>query len=120
LWDVSVYVQGNGQGAGRLVAVGDSNGTVALLEVSHSVTHSFRQLVAWCGSEDAACCLPQTHTQVCQSLAESQPSEKPAIAAMFDREFKQEKNLEIRERDLRRAKVSSPHRTTYTPTGWPE
>ena len=42
--------------------------------------------------------------ELCPSLGESQPSEKQAISAMFDRELKQEKNLEIRERDLRKAK----------------
>lgn len=41
--------------------------------------------------------------ELCPSLAESQPSEKQAISAMFDREMKQEKNLEIRERDLKKA-----------------
>ena len=35
----------------------------------------------------------------------SQANEKKAIEAMFDREQKQEKNLEIRERDLKRAKA---------------
>lgn len=61
-------------GSGRLIAVGDSNGTVSLLEV-------------------------------CESLAAPQANEKNAIGAMFDRETKQEKNLEQRERDLRRAKA---------------
>jgi len=42
--------------------------------------------------------------ELCPSLAESQSSEKQAISAMFDRELKQGKNLEARERDLRRAK----------------
>lgn len=60
--------------AGRLVAVGDTNGTVSLLEV-------------------------------CESLAAPQTNEKTAISNMFDRETKQEKNLEIRERDLKRAKA---------------
>jgi hypothetical protein len=32
-------------------------------------------------------------------------NEKKAIEAMFDREQKQEKNLEIRERDLKRSKA---------------
>lgn len=61
-------------GTGRLVAVGDCNGTVSLLEV-------------------------------CESLAAPQANEKNAIGAMLDRETKQEKNLEQRERDLRRAKA---------------
>ena len=60
--------------AGRLVAIGDVNGTVSLLEV-------------------------------CESLAAPQTNEKQAISNMFDRETKQEKNLEIRERDLKRAKA---------------
>lgn len=62
-----------GAGSGRLVAVGDANGTVSLLEV-------------------------------CDSLAAPQTNEKNAIAAMLERETKQEKNLEQRDRDLRRAK----------------
>merc|ERR1712070_1102807 len=64
-------VQGNTQSGGRLVAVGDIQGTVSLLEV-------------------------------CESLAQQQPNEKAAIAAMFERETKREKNLEVRERDLKR------------------
>ena len=61
--------------SGRLVAVGDVNGTVSLLEV-------------------------------CESLAAPQANEKTAISNMFDRETKQEKNLEVRERDLKRAKLA--------------
>eukprot|EP00752_Nemacystus_decipiens_P011332 g10069.t1 len=72
----SISVQGNVQVGGKLVAVGDVNGTVSLLEV-------------------------------CESLAVSAGSqEKGAIGAMFEREMKQEKNLELRERDLRRAKAA--------------
>jgi dynein intermediate chain 2 len=67
----SISVQGHSQGGGRLVAVGDVNGTVSLLEV-------------------------------CESLAVQQPNEKAAINSMFERETKREKNLEVRERDLRR------------------
>jgi dynein intermediate chain 2 len=67
----SVSVQGSSQAGGRLVAVGDIQGTVSLLEV-------------------------------CESLAQQQPNEKAAIGAMFDRETKREKNLEVRERDLKR------------------
>ncbi|CAN0373278.1 unnamed protein product, partial [Hapterophycus canaliculatus] len=45
--------------------------------------------------------------QVCESLAVSAGSqEKGAIGAMFEREMKQEKNLELRERDLKRAKAA--------------
>jgi len=62
------------QGSGRLVAVGDVNGTVSLLEV-------------------------------CESLAAPQANEKTAISNMFDREFKQEKNLEAREKELKRNKA---------------
>lgn len=61
--------------AGRLVAVGDTKGTVSLLEV-------------------------------CESLAAPQANEKMAISNMFDRETKQEKNLEVRERDLKRTKAA--------------
>jgi len=60
--------------AGRLVAVGDTNGTVSLLEV-------------------------------CESLAAPQTNEKTAISNMLDRETKQEKNLEVREKELKRAKA---------------
>jgi dynein intermediate chain 2 len=42
--------------------------------------------------------------EVCESLAVQQGNEKKAIELMFDREMKQEKNLEARERDLRRQK----------------
>jgi dynein intermediate chain 2 len=69
----TISVQGTTQGGGRLVAVGDVNGTVSLLEV-------------------------------CDSLAVQQQNEKTAINGMFERETKQEKNLETRERDHRRAK----------------
>merc|ERR1711988_344678 len=44
--------------------------------------------------------------EVCESLATSQANEKNAISNMFDRETKQEKNLEVRERDLKRAKAT--------------
>ncbi|KAJ1445521.1 WD40-repeat-containing domain protein [Pelagophyceae sp. CCMP2097] len=43
--------------------------------------------------------------EVCESLAAPQANEKGAIASMLDRETKQEKNLELRDRDLRRAKA---------------
>jgi len=69
----SISVQGNSQSGGRLMAVGDVNGTVSLLEV-------------------------------CESLAASQPNEKQAISGMFEREMKREKNLEAREREMRRKK----------------
>jgi dynein intermediate chain 2 len=44
--------------------------------------------------------------EVCESLAVQQGNEKKAIELMFDREMKQEKNLESRERDLRRQKAA--------------
>lgn len=69
----SIAVQGNPQSGGRLMAVGDVQGTVSLLEV-------------------------------CESLADQQPSEKQSINAMFERETKREKNLESREREMRRQK----------------
>ncbi|CAM9744463.1 unnamed protein product [Ascophyllum nodosum] len=70
----SIAVQGNAQAGGKLVAVGDVNGTVSLLEV-------------------------------CESLAVSSGSqEKGAIGAMLEREMNKEKNLEMREKVLRRVK----------------
>merc|ERR1711988_811580 len=69
----SIAVQGNPQSGGRLMAVGDVQGTVSLLEV-------------------------------CESLADQQPSEKQSINAMFERETKREKNLESREREMKRQK----------------
>lgn len=61
----SIAVQGSASSGGRLVAVGDVNGTVSLLEV-------------------------------CEGLAQPQNNEKIAIANMFEREMKREKNLEVR------------------------
>mmetsp|Transcript_10581 Transcript_10581/g.15980 ORF Transcript_10581/g.15980 Transcript_10581/m.15980 type:complete len:599 (+) Transcript_10581:73-1869(+) len=72
--DASLSSVALSNGSGRLVAVGDANGTVSLLEV-------------------------------CESLAAPQQNEKNAIGSMLEREFKQEKNLEQRDRDLRRAKA---------------
>lgn len=79
----SIRVQGNSQGGGKLVAVGDINGSVSLLEV-------------------------------CDSLAQQQPSEKQAVGSMFERETKREKNLEIRERDIKRAKASKEEQSKKT------
>ena len=45
--------------------------------------------------------------ELCESLAQSQANERKAIDMMFEREMKQEKNLEARERDLRRQKAQS-------------
>jgi len=42
--------------------------------------------------------------EVCESLAHSQQNEKQAIAGMFERETKREKNLEVRDRDMKRKK----------------
>lgn len=44
--------------------------------------------------------------ELCESLAESQANERKAIDLMFEREMKQEKNLEARERDLKRQKAA--------------
>jgi dynein intermediate chain 2 len=45
-----------------------------------------------------------TLLELCDSLAVPQPNERKAVDQMFEREIKQEKNLEARERDLRRQK----------------
>ena len=71
----SLAVQGTSQSGGKLVAIGDTTGTVSLLEL-------------------------------CESLAVQQSNEKKAIELMFEREMKQEKNLETRERDLKRLRAS--------------
>jgi hypothetical protein len=42
--------------------------------------------------------------QVCESLAVQQSNEKRAIESMFEREMRQEKNLETREKDLKKAR----------------
>ena len=70
----TISVHGTAQGGGKLVAVGDVNGTVSLLEV-------------------------------CDSLANQQSNEKASISNMFERETKREKNLEAREREIRRTKA---------------
>ena len=43
--------------------------------------------------------------EVCESLAVQQANERKAIDLMFEREMKQEKNLEAREREIRRQKA---------------
>lgn len=43
--------------------------------------------------------------ELCESLAASQANERKAIDLMFEREMKQEKNLEARERDIRRQRA---------------
>eukprot|EP00935_MAST-01C_sp_MAST-1C-sp1_P000029 g29.t1 len=40
--------------------------------------------------------------EVCESLAKSQGNEKQKVSAMFERESKREKNLEVREREIRK------------------
>lgn len=70
----SIAVQGTLQQGGKLVAMGDVQGTVSLLEV-------------------------------CESLAAPQSSERKAIDMMFEREMKQEKNLEAREREIKRQRA---------------
>lgn len=72
---LSIGIQGNSQGGGgKLVAVGDVNGAVSLLEV-------------------------------CDSLAQPQHNEKVGMNNMLEREMRREKNLEAREREIKRAKV---------------
>ncbi|KUF96170.1 hypothetical protein AM588_10005876 [Phytophthora nicotianae] len=71
----SVSVQGNAGSGGKLVAVGDCNGMISLMELS-------------------------------DGLAVSQPNEKAAINGMFERETKREKNLEAKEKELRRKKAT--------------
>lgn len=44
--------------------------------------------------------------ELCESLALPQINEKKAIELMFEREVKQEKNLEIRERDIKRQRAT--------------
>lgn len=66
----SIDVQGNG----KLVAIGDVNGTVSLLKV-------------------------------CKSLASPQKDEKAGINNMFERETRREKNLEMREREIKRVQA---------------
>eukprot|EP00979_Chaetoceros_neogracilis_P018491 scaffold10662_cov308-Chaetoceros_neogracile.AAC.1 len=66
----SIDVQGNG----KLVAIGDANGTVSLLKV-------------------------------CESLASPQKDEKAGINNMFERETRREKNLEMREREIKRVQA---------------
>ena len=76
----SISIEGNiQQGGGKLVAVGDVNGTVSMLEV-------------------------------CDSLANPQQNEKSAVNAMLEREAKREKNLEVREREVKRAKAQEEER----------
>jgi len=70
----AVSVQGSTQSGGKLVAVGDINGTVSLLEV-------------------------------CNSLSKLEPNEKASLGNMLDREARREKNLEIRDREEKRAKA---------------
>lgn len=47
-----------------------------------------------------------TLLELCDSLSSPQPNERKAIDLMFEREIKQEKNLEVRERELRRLRTS--------------
>ena len=70
----AIGIEGNTQCGGKLVAVGDVDGSVSILEVS-------------------------------DSLASPQANEKTAIGNMLEREGKREKNLEAREREMKRAKA---------------
>jgi len=47
-----------------------------------------------------------TLLELCDSLSSPQPNERKAIDLMFEREIKQEKNLEVRERELRRLRTA--------------
>ena len=49
--------------------------------------------------------------EVCDSLAQQQLNEKSSMSGIFERETKREKNLEIRERDIRRAKILEEERS---------
>ena len=75
----SIGIQGNTQSGGKLVAVGDANGSVSLLEL-------------------------------CDSLALPQQGEKAVINAMFERETRREKNLEVREREVKKLKAQAEER----------
>lgn len=70
----AISIEGNTLGGGKLVAVGDVDGSVNILEVSDCLA------------------TPQAH-------------EKSIISNMFERESKREKNLEVREREIKRAKA---------------
>lgn len=70
----AIGIEGNALGGGKLVAVGDVDGSVSLLEVSDCLA------------------TPQAH-------------EKSRISNLFERESKREKNLEAREREMKRAKA---------------
>ena len=48
--------------------------------------------------------------EVCASLAQAQPNEKAAVGSMLDRESRRVRNLEIREREGRRARVVEEER----------
>ena len=63
------------QGRGKLLAVGDVNGAVSLLEVG-------------------------------DSLASPQQGEKASLSNTFEREARREKNLEMREKEMKRALLS--------------
>ena len=50
--------------------------------------------------------------ELCESLAVPQANERKAIDLMFEREMKQEKNLEARERELRRQRALETDKST--------
>lgn len=50
--------------------------------------------------------------ELCESLAVPQTNERKAIDLMFEREMKQEKNLEARERELRRQRALETDKST--------
>jgi dynein intermediate chain 2 len=82
----SIGIQGNVQSGGKLVAIGDSNGSISLLEL-------------------------------CDSLSHPQTGEKAAMNAMFERESRREKNLEVRERDMKKAKAQAEEKATLEASG---
>jgi len=75
----SIGIQGNSSSGGRLVAVGDVDGSVSLLEV-------------------------------CDSLHQPQQNEKSVMNMLFERETRKEKNLEVRQREMKRAKTIEEER----------
>lgn len=64
-------------------------------------------------------CGTVTLLELCDSLSTPQPNERKAMDLLFEREIKQEKNLEARERELRRLRTTgslSAKETSLTPS----
>ena len=115
--------------AGRLVATGDTSGAVHLLEVSDGL--AVPQVTTSAGRPQ-----PRRHSQpldpdhaspLCASpwlamaacLHRRQASERIAVGGLFEREFKQEKALEAREREVRLAARCPPHSALPLPCDAP-